>query len=95
MKMPFQFSGFLPNEDLKSLAKHKLSEVLEESPSDADGEIELVMHKGHFEGFLKIRALAGAFVARTMSTDPRAVIEKLVEDIRQQVNKWKSLRYLP
>jgi hypothetical protein len=90
-----QYAGFSPTEDIRELAQRKLEQILEESPSDATGMIKLVMKRGAFEGILKIHALAGAFVSRTIKGDPRVVIESLVEDVRAQVARWKKLRFLP
>lgn len=88
------FNGFHVSEFTKAFLSQKLNALLEEAPYGANLNATFARKEPHvFTGIIAIYSSAGRFYAKASGHKLKAVIHKLVEQIRKQLSKWKSRRF--
>jgi hypothetical protein len=88
----FEFFGFEPSNEMRSVAKEILGHVVGDSPSDANSVAQLTKTQRGFEGLFRVSSIAGIFLAHVVEADPVRAMQKLHEKIFEQINKWKEKR---
>lgn len=88
----FEFFGFEPSKEMRSVANEILGHVVGDSPSDANSVAKLTKTQRGFEGLLRVSSVAGTFLVNVVETDPVRAMQKLHEKIFEQLNKWKEKR---
>lgn len=91
-KKSFSFIGFEPSHMLENLAITKFLRIHSEAPSDSSALAYVKKTLQGFEGVLHIRSAVGSFVAKVVSEDPQKAIEAVSQNIRTQLQTWKSSR---
>lgn len=90
----FEFFGFEPSNEIRSVAKEIIGHVVGDSPSDASSVAQITKtHKG-FEGLLRVSSIAGTFLAHVVEADPVRAMQKLHEKMFEQLSTWKEKREL-
>lgn len=90
----FEFFGFEPSNEIRSVAKEMIGNVVGDSPSDANSVAQLTKTQRGFEGLLRVSSIAGTFLAHVVETDPLSAMQKLHEKMFEQLSKWKERRLI-
>lgn len=90
-----KFQGFHPSEYTRSYLDEMMSELYEEAPYGATLQATFTRHNEEFKGLVRIHSSAGKFFAVASGPRIKDVTHHLVEQIRRQLNKWKSQRFQP
>ncbi|MGZ3774067.1 MAG: hypothetical protein ACXVCY_08700 [Pseudobdellovibrionaceae bacterium] len=89
----FKFQGFHPSDFTRSYLNDKINALLEESPYGSDLKATFTRQGHLFKGVVTIYSSAGKFFAVASGTKLKEVMQKLVEQIRKQLDRWKSQRF--
>jgi hypothetical protein len=76
-----------------SLLKTKMTELLEVSPSDANGTSKLIKTENGYLGILKIMSSQGKFIAEATSQNLDNVINSLFQLVYNQLKVWRHRRF--
>lgn len=88
------FHGFHASEFTRAFLNHKMNALLDEAPYGANLTATFVRKEPHlFQGSLSIYSAAGRFYAKATGNKLKNVNQKLIEQIRKQIGKWKSRRF--
>ncbi len=88
-----KFQGFHPSDFTRSYLKERMSEMLDEAPYGSTLQAVFTRKNEWLKGIVTIHSSAGRFFAVSSGTKVKEVGRKLVEQIRKQLDKWKSLRF--
>lgn len=88
------FHGFHVSELTRGFLAHKMNALLEEAPYGAILNANIIRKEPHlFQGTIAIYSPAGRFYAKATGHKLKTVTQKLIEQIRKQLGKWKSRRF--
>jgi hypothetical protein len=88
-----KFQGFHPSDFTRSYLHERLSELQDEAPYGSTVHAIFTRKKEQLKGIVSIHSSAGRFFAMASGSKVKDVGKKLVEQIRKQLDKWKSLRF--
>jgi ribosome-associated translation inhibitor RaiA len=88
-----KFHGFHPTDFTRVYLEDKMSTLQEESPYGAHLTAHLSWHEHQYKGVITIHSAAGKFEAVASDKRLKDVVEKLFDQIRKQLQKWKSRRF--
>jgi ribosome-associated translation inhibitor RaiA len=88
-----KFQGFSPSDFTRTFLKDVLSELHEESPYGSTLEATFTKRENFFKGMVTIHSAVGKFFAIADGTQLKEVTHKLVDQIRKQLDRWKSKRF--
>ena len=89
-----KFNGFTPAESTRHLLQEKVTRLFEGAPSESSLETIIGYADNLFKGAITICSPAGHFFAEASDKKFKRLSEKLVEQIQQQLEQWKSERFL-
>lgn len=89
-----QFEGFRPSDLTFSFLKRKVSAIYEEAPYDSYLSAVFKRKNRTFEGQIVINAKAGRFIAVASGQNIKELSYRLIEQIQNQIDKWKAQRFL-
>lgn len=88
------FHGFHASELTRAYLTHKMSALLEEAPYGATLTATITRKEPHlFQGTIMIGSPAGRFYAKATGNKLKIVHQKLIDQIRKQLGKWKARRF--
>jgi len=88
----FQFHGFHPSDFTRNYLTSLLEEMQEESPYGATLRGNFTRHGKEFKATVEIHSKAGHFFARANGHRVREVGQRMLEQIRRQLAKWRTIR---
>jgi ribosome-associated translation inhibitor RaiA len=89
-----KFQGFHPSEFTRSYLYDRMTAIQEESPYGANIHAQFTRREHSFKGVVTVYSAAGKFCAVATSSKLKEVVEKLFDQIRKQLQRWKSKRVL-
>jgi ribosome-associated translation inhibitor RaiA len=88
------YKGFLPTENTAASLKTITEHLHEESPSESSLKADFVKESADsYQGTIRINFSEGIFWARATSDDLNSVISELVQRLREQLRRWKTMRF--
>lgn len=88
-----KFQGFHPSDFTRSYLNDKMSAIHEETPYGSTLHATF-RRKGHlFKGVVTIYSSAGKFFAVASGNKLKEVTNRLIEQLRKQLDRWKSQRF--
>lgn len=87
------YRGFHPSDFTKSYLSSIMREVHEESPYGALLKASFSRKKETFKGIVHVTSSAGTFFAAAKGRGVKEVSKKLLEQLRRQLDKWKTSRF--
>ena len=88
-----QFKGFHPSDYTKNYLEHILSHIQEESPYGSALRATFSRENNVIRGMVRVTSSAGRFFAIAEGSRLHEVGQKLNQQMRRQLEKWKSLRF--
>ena len=88
-----KFEGFNPSDLTVSFLNRKISQIHEEAPYDSYLIANFKRNDLVFEGTILINASIGKFSASAMGQNIKEMSYRLVEQIQNQLDNWKSQRF--
>lgn len=88
-----QFQGFHPSEFTRSLLQEKIAALQEEAPYGATIRAVFSRKNKAFKGIVTIYSSAGKFFAIASDSKLKRVTHRLNNQLRRQLEKWKSQRF--
>lgn len=88
-----KFQGLHPSEFTRSYLTDKLSSLREEAPYGANIQAVFSRQDHLFKGRISIHSSAGKFFATASDSKLKDVTQKLIEQIRKQLGRWKERRF--
>lgn len=88
-----QFQGFHPSDFTRSYLNDKMSALHEETPYGASLKATFSRNDADFKGVVTIHSSAGKFFAVATGRKLKEVTQKLMEQIRKQLDRWKTNRF--
>ena len=92
-EVQIKYQGFHPSDFTKTFLQSLLSELYEESPSGSTMTADFSRKDNVFKAIISIRSSAGKFFAVASGRKLREVTDKIIDQIRKQLDKWKSTRF--
>lgn len=89
-----KFQGFHPSEHTRLFLDEKINLLHEEAPYGATLNAVFTRKGRIFKGVVTISSTAGKFVAVAQGTKLNVTANKIISQIRKQIDKWKSLRFV-
>ncbi|MEK6555729.1 MAG: hypothetical protein AABZ31_10840 [Bdellovibrionota bacterium] len=89
-----KFQGFTPSEFTFSFLNKKLNAISEEAPYDSHLSAVFARKGLTFEGQIQVNATAGKFAATASGQNIKEMTYRLVEQIQNQIDKWKTQRFV-
>lgn len=93
--MFLKYQGFHPSDFTRAYLDEKMSAIREEAPYGSHLHATFTRQAHIFKGVVTIYSSAGKFFAVAESTRLKEVTHKLMDQLRRQLNKWKSERFQP
>lgn len=88
-----KYQGFHPSDFTKTFLQGLLSELHEESPSGSTLKADFSRKDHVFKAVISIHSSAGKFFAVASGRKLREVTDKIIDQIRKQLDRWKSARF--
>lgn len=89
------YQGFKPSQRAFEGLKRVTEILFNESPSESSLKATFTrLGEDQYQGILKITSSVGSFIARAEDYDLVNVGNKLMSEVRRQLNGWKNLRFL-
>ncbi|MFN3454720.1 MAG: hypothetical protein ACK41T_07125 [Pseudobdellovibrio sp.] len=92
-EITMQFQGFHPTDFTRNLLNGTLTEIREEAPTGANVKGTFSRKDRMFKGIITIYSSAGKFFATATGKKLKDVQHKLMQQMRRQLNRWKSERF--
>jgi hypothetical protein len=90
--LSYQFHGFHPSDFTRDYLTSLLEEIQEEAPYGATLKAHFARQGREFKATIEIHSKAGRFFARATGNRVKEVGHKTLEQIRRQMDKWRSSR---
>ncbi|MGE0762987.1 MAG: HPF/RaiA family ribosome-associated protein [Bdellovibrionales bacterium] len=90
----FEFVGFDPEYEVKSFISTVAERLHLRSPSDSAIKMAMKLSKGAVQASCRVVSHAGIFAAEAISDNPIKAIKKVEKKIADQLDRWKSRRFL-
>ena len=90
----FVFVGFDPECEVRNFISTVAEKLYLSSPSDSAMTVAIKLSKGVVQASCRIASRAGTFVADAISDSPIQAIQKVEKKIVDQLDGWKSRRFL-
>lgn len=91
--MFLKYQGFHPSDFTRAYLDEKMSAIREEAPYGSLLHGTFTRHQHLFKGVVTIYSSAGKFFAVAESTKLKDVTQKLMVQLRKQLDKWKAERF--
>lgn len=88
-----KFQGFHPSDFTRSYLNDKMSAIRDEAPYGSNLQATFTRRDHLFKGVITIYSSAGKFFAVASGTKLKEVTHKLIEQMRKQLDRWKSQRF--
>lgn len=88
-----KFQGFHPSEFTRSYLNDKMMHLQDEAPVGSQVHASFSRQNKFFKGIVTINSNAGKFFAMASGTKLKDVTHKLNEQMRKQLERWKSRRH--
>lgn len=88
-----KFQGFYPSDFTRAYVDDKMCAIHEEAPYGSTLKATFSRSDHLFRGVVTIYSSAGKFFAMATGTKLKEVTQKIVEQLRKQLNRWKSQRF--
>lgn len=92
-EVSIKYQGFHPSDFTKIFLQSLLSELHEESPSGSTLKAQFIRREHMFKAIVSIHSSAGKFFAVASGKRLREVADKIIRQIRKQLDKWKTARF--
>ncbi len=87
------FYGFEPGQEARELLGLRISQIMDEAPSDAAVVVSFQSNESVIEGVFSIHSSAGAFKTKVSGLEFEDVMEDLVKNIQRQLKQWRKERF--
>lgn len=88
-----KFQGFHPSSFARSYMADRFSILHEEAPYGSHVQATISRRDHLFKGVVTIYSSAGKFFATASASRLRDVTQKLIDQIRKQLDRWKTRRF--
>lgn len=88
-----KFQGFHPSDFTRTYLCEKMSAIREEAPYGANLKATFTRQGHAFKGMVTVYSSAGKFFAAADGTKLKDVTHRLINQLRRQLDKWKSERF--
>lgn len=88
-----KFQGFHPSDFTRSYLHDKMNSLQDEAPYGSYLQATFSRRDHLFKGIVMIHSSAGKFSAVASGTKLKEVTHRLTEQIRRQLDRWKSQRF--
>lgn len=88
-----KFQGFHPSEFTQNYLEEKIDLLLEEAPYGATLKMDMSRKDDQFKGMITIYSSSGRFFAISSGRKLKEVTNKLIEQIRKKLDRWKRRRF--
>ncbi|WII72618.1 hypothetical protein QJS83_01875 [Bdellovibrio sp. 22V] len=88
-----KFQGFHPTDFTRSYLRGEMSAIHDEAPYGSALKAIFSRRNQSFKGVVAIHSSAGRFFAVASGTKLKEVVQRLVEQLRKQLQKWKDQRF--
>lgn len=85
-----KYQGFHPSDFTKGFIEAVLNELKIESPHGAVLRASFIKKNDLFKGIVKIQTAAGPFFASATNSSLKEVSEKITDQLRRRIQKWKT-----
>jgi hypothetical protein len=93
MDCQFTLNKSETNESFKTLFKRKMNELLEVSPSDAEGSSKIIKTPSGYVGVLSVLSSQGRFIAETTGQSLDELSHDLFGALYNQIKIWRKVRF--
>ena len=90
----FEYAGFRPDLDTRRFIATIAENLHISAPSDSITKFAFQVGKDAVRASCRIVSQAGTFVADTISDNPIRAVQQLEEKINDQINHWKTHRFV-
>ena len=87
------FKNFNPENRVKSLCTSRISDILDQVPTDAASSLVIEKRGRYYVGDLKIRSFGGSFRAKNANRNLEKLTQELCEDVQHQIERWRETRF--
>lgn len=88
-----EFMGFDPEYKIKSLVAQVVDNLYYNAPSDSGIKLALQKSHGLVKATCRIASQVGPFVAEATGKNPISAIQRLENEIKNQLDSWKMNRF--
>lgn len=88
-----RYHGFHPSDYTKSFLDSILQEIYDESPDGSNLRASFSRHKEVLKGIVQVNSPAGPFFASATGKGLHEVAQRLLQQMRRRLDKWKSKRF--
>ncbi len=88
-----KFQGFHPSDFTRTYLNDRMMHLQDEAPFGSTVHASFSRQNKFFKGIITINSNAGKFFAIASGTKLKDVTHKLNEQIRKQLERWKSRRH--
>jgi len=94
MKHEFTFTGFEPDERLRSMAQTKYDDLYGVVPCDAIPRLSVEKSEGRFSGRGEVISQQQTFKVEVSGGSATSVVEEIYKKLEDQLTVWKRARFL-
>lgn len=87
------FFGFEPSHEVRELVGLRISQIMDEAPSDAAVVVSFHKSLNTFDGVFSIHSGAGAFKTKVSAEELEDVVADLSANIHRQLKQWRKERF--
>lgn len=91
--LQFEFVGFEPNEQIKSLVSRVAETLHYSAPSDSAMKLVVEKSKGAIRASCLIASQVGIFAADSVGDNPIRAVQQIENKVRKQLDSWKVRRF--
>jgi hypothetical protein len=88
-----RYHGFHPSEYTKSQVDSTLQEIYDESPDGACLRADFSQVGNLLKGIIEVQSSAGAFFASAVGGGLNQVTDRLLDQMRRRLKRWKMKRF--
>ena len=92
-ELRLKFQGFHPSDFMRSFLNDEMSALHEEAPYGSILHATFRRKDHSFKGMVSIHSSVGKFFAVASGSQLKAVTHKLIDQMRKQLDRWKSRRF--
>ncbi|MBD63673.1 MAG: hypothetical protein CME62_00570 [Halobacteriovoraceae bacterium] len=85
--------GIYLRDEIRQNIRNRILRLRELAPSNSNIRLSFKMPFNKIKGILTINSFGKSFKAEADNTDPTVLFDLLEDEIKKQLNKWKSDRF--
>ncbi len=89
-----EFTGFVPDRNLKGAINRTFDALLGSAPSDSEPLARLQRTAEGFKGFLRLSSKQGIFIVEAVGREPLEMVSRLRDRMNEQIGAWRGRRLI-